>query len=79
MLNEPRFVPEPVGVWWWLKCACDLSIKFGRKRRFFQAAKTAHRRARALYEASMRSRVGPGPATSPFTSLRGLPAVDPPR
>lgn len=44
-------VPPPINAWWWLKYGCDLATKFGRKRRFYQAAKKAQRRSRKLYEA----------------------------
>lgn len=43
-------VPPPINAWWHLKYLCDLATKFGRKRRFYLAAKRAQRRSRQLHE-----------------------------
>jgi hypothetical protein len=43
-------VTPPINWWWRLKYVCDLATKFGRKRRFYVAAKNAQRRSRRLYE-----------------------------
>ena len=49
-LHGIKAVPPPTNIWWRLKYACDLAIKFGRKRRFYKAAKNAQRQSRKLYE-----------------------------
>ncbi|HEX5219872.1 MAG TPA: glycosyltransferase [Verrucomicrobiae bacterium] len=49
-LHGINAAPPPINGWWHLKYFCDLATKFGRKRRFFQAAKRAQRRSRKLYE-----------------------------
>jgi len=43
-------VPPRINAWWHLRYVCDLATKFGRKRRFYIAAKNAQRRSRRLYE-----------------------------
>jgi glycosyltransferase involved in cell wall biosynthesis len=43
-------VPPAINTWWKLKYLCDLATKFGRKRRFYKAAKKAQRRTRQVYE-----------------------------
>lgn len=50
MSRPPHRAPPPVDWWWRLKFGCDCLTKFGRKRRFFRAAKRAQRRARGVYE-----------------------------
>jgi hypothetical protein len=50
LLHQIPAVPPPVNAWWRLKYVCDLATKFGRKRRFYLAAKRAQRRSRKLYE-----------------------------
>lgn len=49
-LHGIHVVPPRINAWWHLKYFCDLATKFGRKRRFFQAAKRAQRRTRELYD-----------------------------
>jgi len=49
-LHGIHVVPPRINAWWHLKYFCDLATKFGRRRRFFQAAKRAQRRSRKLYE-----------------------------
>ena len=49
-LHGISIVPPPINAWWHLKYVCDLATKFGRKRRFYKAAKNAQRRSRELYE-----------------------------
>jgi len=50
LLHQRQRIPSPINAWWRIKYACDLAVKFGRKRRFYRAAKSAQRRARQLYE-----------------------------
>ena len=50
LLHQINPVPPPINAWWRLKYMCDLAVKFGRKRRFYRAAKNAQRRSRKLYE-----------------------------
>jgi glycosyltransferase involved in cell wall biosynthesis len=50
LLHQIKATPPPINLWWRLKYLCDLATKFGRKRRFYQAAKRAQRRSRKLYE-----------------------------
>lgn len=50
VLHHLPVTPPPINAWWRLKYLCDMATKFGRKRRFYQAAKRAQRRARQLYE-----------------------------
>lgn len=57
LLNHSQRIPRPINAWWRIKYVCDLGLKFGRKRRFFRAAKNAQRRARELYEELIRSGV----------------------
>ena len=49
-LHGIKSVPPAINAWWQLKYLCDLATKFGRKRRFYKAAKNAQRRSRRLYE-----------------------------
>lgn len=56
-LHGIKAVPPRINTWWWLKYICDLAIKFGRKRRFYKAAKRAQRRARHLHEELVRDEV----------------------
>ena len=57
-------VPPPISFWWRLKYCCDLATKFGRKRRFFQAAKRAQRRSRKLYEELEVAKLSAGSGTA---------------
>ncbi len=69
VLHQIKVVPPPINTWWWLKYVCDLATKFGRKRRFYQAAKRAQRRSRKLYEElaldEARSTPAPNPSATP--------------
>jgi len=66
MLHHLPPAPPTINAWWRLKYLSDTATKFGRRRRFYQAAKSAQRRARQLYEELARddaaSTPGGGPA-----------------
>ena len=49
-LHGIECLPPPINAWWHFKYFCDLATKFGRKRRFYKAAKQAQRKSRTLYE-----------------------------
>lgn len=71
LLHQINAIPTPINAWWRLKYACDLAIKFGRKRRFFRAAKNAQRRSRKLYEELVLGEARSTPAVSPSETPDG--------
>lgn len=69
LLHQIHAEPPRINTWWRLKYACDLATKFGRRRRFYLAAKNAQRRARQLYEEVQRDPAHqPGGAPTPVAA-----------